>query len=127
MTTTPTFDDTRIHFEPSPLEIDVLVRYWRQRASDTVLRHGSYSPASINRTRAVLEKILHDAVDREIIVTFPIRGKLPKEKEPIFPKKRNEGWPKPPALLTPSRLGTNRSNQSHDRSESSRCGKKSLK
>jgi hypothetical protein len=105
MTTTPTFDDTRIHFEPTSLEIHMLVRYWRQRASDTVLRHGSYSPASINRTRAVLEKILHDAVDREIIVTFPIRGKLPKEKGPIFPKKRNEGWPKPPALLTPSRLG----------------------
>ena len=33
-TTTPTFDDARIHFEPTLLEIDMLVRYWRQRASD---------------------------------------------------------------------------------------------
>jgi hypothetical protein len=55
---------------------------WEVRGPEgAVLRRGSYSSASINRTRGVLEKLLHDAVDREVLVVFPIRGKLAKDKE----------------------------------------------
>ena len=43
-----------------------------------------YSPAAINDALSVLRKILRDAVDREEIDSYPIHGRLPREKEPIL-------------------------------------------
>lgn len=40
------------------------------------------APATVNRTLATLRKILRDAVDREELAVFPVRGKLPVMKEP---------------------------------------------
>ena len=40
-----------------------------------------YSPAAINQALAVLRKYLRDAVDRGVLEVFPIRGRLPFERE----------------------------------------------
>lgn len=42
---------------------------------------GFYSPTTINDTLSVLRKLLRDAEAREVIDRYPIRGKLPREKE----------------------------------------------
>lgn len=43
-----------------------------------------YSPAAINDALSVLRKILRDAVDRDELEKYPIRGRLPREKEPTL-------------------------------------------
>ena len=45
------------------------------------LIEGTYSPATINGTLRVLSKILRDAEAREVLDRYPIKGRLPREKE----------------------------------------------
>lgn len=40
-----------------------------------------YSATVINRSLSVLRKYLRDAVDREVLDAYPIRGRMPREKE----------------------------------------------
>jgi integrase len=54
------------------------------RRSDGTPGRRPYSPAAINDALSVLRKILRDAVDREELAAYPIRGRLPREKEPIL-------------------------------------------
>jgi integrase len=49
--------------------------------SDGTSTRRPYSAPSINNALSVLRKILHDAVDRGAIAAYPIRGRLPREKE----------------------------------------------
>lgn len=44
-------------------------------------RRGVYSPATINGTLRVLRKLLKDAEAREVVDRYPLRGKLPMQKE----------------------------------------------
>ncbi len=47
-------------------------------------REGGYSPNTIKHCLAILRRILRDAVDREDLVAYPIKGKLPRLKaEPL--------------------------------------------
>lgn len=41
---------------------------------------GGYAPQTIIHALAILRRILRDAVDREVLATFPIRGRLPRLK-----------------------------------------------
>jgi integrase len=54
------------------------------RRPDGKTERRPYSPAAINDALSVLRKILRDAVDREELAAYPIRGRLPREKEPIL-------------------------------------------
>lgn len=43
-----------------------------------------YAPSYINDCVRVLKMLLHQAVAREVIAVYPIKDKVPKEKEPIL-------------------------------------------
>ncbi len=57
------------------------VTYQLRGRPHTRVIKGRYSPATINGTLQVLRKILKDAEAREVIDRYPIRGRLPREKE----------------------------------------------
>jgi integrase len=45
---------------------------------------GTYSASTINDTLAVLRLLLRDAVDRDELAFYPIKGRLPKERETVL-------------------------------------------
>ena len=55
------------------------VRGWVGR-----LRAEGYAPSSINRPRRTLRKVLKDAVAREILDGYPIKGRLPRQREELY-------------------------------------------
>jgi len=48
------------------------------------LRSEGYAPASINGALSILRKFLRDAVDRDVLAAYPIKGRLPWQKEAIL-------------------------------------------
>ena len=52
----------------------------QNKAGNGKPREGGYSPNTIKHCLAILRRILRDAVDREVLAVYPIRGKLPRLK-----------------------------------------------
>lgn len=48
------------------------------------LRAEGYAPSSINRAMSTLRKFLKDAVAREVLDVYPIKGRLPRQKEELL-------------------------------------------
>ena len=48
------------------------------------LRSEGYAPASINGALSTLRKFLRDAVARDVLAAYPIKGRLPRQKEEIL-------------------------------------------
>jgi integrase len=48
------------------------------------LRNDGFAPTYINDLVRVLKMLLHQAVERDVIAIYPIRKKVPKEREPIL-------------------------------------------
>ena len=48
------------------------------------LRAEGYAPSSINRAMSTLRKFLKDAVAREVLEVYPIKGRLPRQKEELL-------------------------------------------
>lgn len=48
------------------------------------LRAKNYAPASVNGALSTLRKFLKDAVAREVLAVYPIKGRLPRQKEEIL-------------------------------------------
>ena len=80
----PFFGDYRLEEINGALLKDFLAIKKRDGRLDRKKKRHDYSPTTLNRTRGLLVRILHDAVEREELAAFPIKGKIRAEKADVL-------------------------------------------